>query len=161
MARGELGETVEYLYGSSRRTGRFLEDNNIAIPQVTQTITSPAPRWLPTFSRSTTSSGSLRPQVAKAIERALGQIAVNRFNAPGPIQYAKGMSNVVFGEFKVYEFGTGRVPPRQPAVMFTAADYNRKDRGSVAICLFGSMDNFPEHVQSTGPGWDGGPFVEG
>jgi hypothetical protein len=154
---GELGVTVEYLYWSSRRTGRFLEDNNLVAQPVTRTITSPAIRLFPTFSRSTTSSDSLRPEVAKTIERALGQIAVTRFNAPSEIKYAKGTSTVVFGEFKTFEVKH----ERQPAVMFTVMDYNKRDRESVAICLFGSMDNFLEYVQSTGPGFDGGPWSEG
>jgi hypothetical protein len=33
-------------------------------------------------------------------------------------------------------------------------NYDRRDRNSVAICLFGSMDNFPEYVQSAGPGYE-------
>ena len=145
----ELGGTVEYLYWSSRRTSRFVEDNNVTVQQVTRTITSPALKLLPTFSRSTTSTGNLRPQIAKAIEGALGQQIVTRFNAPGPIRYAKGSSTVVFGEFVTWLVK----PERQPALMFTVGDYDRKDRGSVAICLFGSMDNFPEYVQSVGPGF--------
>jgi hypothetical protein len=148
-AMGELGGTVEYLYWSSRRTSRFVEDNNLTVQQVTRTMTSPALAWLPTFSRSTTSTGNLRPQIAKAIEEALGQLAVTRFNAPGPIRYAKGISNVVFGEFVTWEVK----PERQPALIFTVADYDRKDQGSVAICLYGSMDNFPEYVRSAGPGF--------
>ena len=154
---GELGGTVEYLYWSNRRTSRFLEDNNVAIPAVTRTVASPAFSWLPTFSRSTTNPGNRRPQIAKAIEGALGQIAVTRFNAPGSIEYAKGTSTVVFGEF----ITLGNPPPRQPAVMFTALDYDRKHRESVAVCLYGSMDNFPEYVQAAGPGFDGGRFREG
>lgn len=149
---GELGGTVEYLYWSARRTGRFIEDNNLAGPQVAWTITSPALRFLPTLSRTATSSGSLRPQIARTIERALGHIAVTRFNAPSPIKYAKGTSSVVFGEFKTWMVK----PERQPAVMFTAVDYDRRDRGSVAICLYGSMDNFLEYVQEAGPGFRDG-----
>jgi len=45
--------------------------------------------------------------------------------------------------------------------MFTAVDYDSKDRESVAICLYGSMDNFPEYVQSAGPASYGGPLAEG
>jgi hypothetical protein len=44
--------------------------------------------------------------------------------------------------------------------MFTTGDYDRRNRESVAVCLFGSMDNFLEYVQSTGPGFDGGPLKE-
>jgi hypothetical protein len=40
--------------------------------------------------------------------------------------------------------------------MFTAVDYDKKDRGSVAVCLYGSMDNFLEYVQEAGPGFRDG-----
>jgi hypothetical protein len=150
---GELGGTVEYLYWSARRTSRFMEDNGLSVQPVTHTLTSPAVGWLPTFSRSETSASGTRPQIAKAIENVLGQIAVTRFDAPGPIQYAKGTNLVVFSEFM------HAVSPRenQPTVIFTMADYSRRNRESVAICLFGSMDNYPEYIQDAGPnvkhGW--------
>ena len=114
----ELGGTVEYLYWSARRTERFLNDNNIPIPQLTTTIASPARGWLPSLSRTVVDLGNRRPQIAKTIETALGQIAVNRFDGPSPIKYAKGTSPVVFGEFKTWDVKH----ERQPAVMFTAVD---------------------------------------
>lgn len=150
---GEPGGTVEYLYWSTRRTSRFMEDNGLSVQPVTQTLTSPSLGWLPTFSRSKTSASGTRPQIAKAIEGALGQIAVTRFNAPGPIQYAKSTSVVVFSEFM-------HASPRRedrPTVIFTMVDHSRRDRESVAVCLFGSMDNYPEYIQNGGPkkshGW--------
>ena len=146
---GELGGTVEYLYWSTRRTSRFIEDNGLSVQPVTQTFTSPSFGWLPTFSRSKTSASGVRPQIAKEIEGALGQIAVSRFNAPGPIQYAKGTSVVVFSEF----MHVSSQREDRPTVIFTVVDHSRRDRGSVAVCLFGSMDNFPEYVQSAGPGY--------
>jgi hypothetical protein len=153
----ELGGTVEYLYWSTRRTERFLNDNNIPVPQLSTTIASPGRGLLPTFSRTVVDLGNRRPQIAKKIEAALGQIAVRRFDGPSPIKYAKGTSPVVFGEFITWDVEHGR----KPAVMFTAVDYDWQDRRSVAICLYGSMDNFPEHVQAAGPGYDGGPLDEG
>lgn len=146
---GELGGTVEYLYWSTRRTSRFIEDNGLSVQPVTRTFTSPSFGWLPTFSRSKTSASGVRPQIAKEIEGALGQIAVSRFNAPGPIQYAKGTSVVVFSEF----MHVSSQREDRPTVIFTVVDHSRRDRGSVAVCLFGSMDNFPEYVQSAGPGY--------
>jgi hypothetical protein len=151
----ERGGYIEYLYWSSRRTDRFLEDNDLADKPVTRTVTSPSLGWIPTFSQSTTSSGTSRPRVARNIEKSLGQIAVSRFDAPGPIHYAKGVSTVVFGEFLL---GVNSEDPRQPAVMFTAVDYDHDDRDSVALCLYGSMDNFPEYVQASGPALGGGPL---
>lgn len=150
---GELGGTVEYLYWSTRRTSRFIEDNGLSVQPVTRTFTSPSFGWLPTFSRSKTSASGVRPQIAKAIEGALGQIAVSRFNAPGPIQYAKGTSVVVFSEF----MHVSSQREDRPTVIFTVVDHSRRDRGSVAVCLFGSMDNYPEYIQDRGPkshwGW--------
>ena len=49
---GELGGTVEYLYWSTRKTNRFLEDNDLVVRAVTRTVTSPSLSWLPTFSKS-------------------------------------------------------------------------------------------------------------
>jgi hypothetical protein len=150
---GELGGTVEYLYWSTRRTSRFMEDNSLSVQAVTRTFTSPALGWLPTFSRSTTSESGTRPQIAEAIEGALGRIAVAKFNAPGPIQYAKGTSTVVFGDF----MGATSQQDERPAVMFIIVDYSRRYRESVAVCLFGSMDNFLEYIRESGPltaeGW--------
>jgi hypothetical protein len=152
---GELGGTTEYLYWSARRTSRFMEDNGLSTQPVTQTLTSPSFGWLPTFSRSKTSTTETRPQIATAIEGALGQTAVTRFDGPGPIQYAKGTSIVVFSEFM--HACPKRKNYREPTVIFTMADYSRKDRESVAVVLFGSMDNYPEYIQHAGPkkteGW--------
>jgi hypothetical protein len=153
---GELGGTTEYLYWSARRTSRFMEDNDLSIETVTKTFTSPSIGWLPTFSRSKTSASWTRPQIAKAIEGTLGQTAVTRFDAPGPIQYAKGTSVVVFSEFK-HAYSKRDQPDRRPTVILTMVDYSRRDRESVAVILFGSMDNYPEYIQDAGPkqsyGW--------
>ena len=97
---GELGGVTQYLYWSSRRTERFLNDNNLPIPQLATTISSPSIRWLPTLSRTVVDLGNRRPLIAKKIETALGQVAVSRFDGPTGITYAKGLSPVVFGEFK-------------------------------------------------------------
>ena len=137
---GRLRGTVEYLYWSSRRTERFLNDNNLAVPQLTTTISSPGISWLPTFSRTVVDLGNRRPLIAKKIETALGQVAVSRFDGPRGITYAKGISPVIFGEFKNWD--DREVLERQPALMFTAVDYDRKHPASVPVCLFGSMDNF-------------------
>ena len=147
---GELGGTVEYLYWSARRTSRFMEDNGLSVQPVTRTFSTPSLGWFPIFSRSRTSVSGTRPQVARTIEVALGQNAVTKFNAPGPIEYAKGTSTVVFGDFM------GVPQEDHPAVMLTIVDYSRRYRGSVAVCLFGSMDNFPGYIQGSGPRTAGG-----
>jgi hypothetical protein len=155
---GELGGTIEYLYWSKRRTSRFLEDNDLTTDPVTRTITSPSFNWFPSFSRSSTRALNTRPQISKVIENALGDIAVSRFDTPGPVAYAKGTSAVVFGEFALWPSSK---PRRKPAVIFTALDHDKDDRSSVAVCLYGSMDNFLEYVQAAGPGFDGDKSGEG
>lgn len=83
----------------------------------------------------------------------MGRIAVAKFNAPGPIQYAKGTSTVVFGDF----MGATSQQDECPAVMFTIVNYSQRHREAVAVCLFWSMDNFPEYIRESGPrtaeGW--------
>jgi hypothetical protein len=129
-----------------------MEDNGLSVQPVTHTLASPSVGWLPTFSRSKTSTSRTRPQIAKAIEDALGKIAVTRFDAPAPIQYAKGTNLVVFSKFM------HATSPRenQPTTIFTMADYSRRNRESVAVCLFGSMENYPEYIQGVDPNVNGG-----
>jgi hypothetical protein len=81
------------------------------------------------------------------IEKDLGSRAVNRFKAPTRIGYAKGINQLIFGEFRTLP----EVPPRKPALVWTAADYDADDPHSVAICLFGSMSNFTEYIQDAPP----------
>ena len=78
-------------------------------------------------------------------------MAMTSFDQPEEIGFAKGIGTSVFGEFVTW--GKDGVS-RSQAVIFTTADYGDKDRNSVAVCLFGSMENFTEHVQSAGPGFD-------
>ena len=68
-------------------------------------------------------------------------------NAPAPIGYAKGINQLIFGEFRTLP----EVPPRKSALVWTVADYDADDQNSVAICLFGSMKNFTEYIQSAPP----------
>src|SRR5215471_18498551 len=126
--------TVEYIYWSDRRTKALLNGKNIPISvSTTKTVSSPAMKWFPSFSRSSTFDESPKPQLAKLVEGALRKDTVSGFNLPGRIKYAKGIGNVVFGEFVTWlvdKQGT------EPAVMFTACDYDNGDRGSVAVPLW-------------------------
>jgi hypothetical protein len=149
---GEMSETVQYLYWSKRRTERFIEDNSLTSDSFSYTITTPSFGWLPTFSRTSSRlTDGTRPKIANAIEHSLGGMAVTSFNQAEEIEFAKGVGTTVFGEFVTW--GKDGVS-RSQAVLFTTADYSESDRSSVAVCLFGSMENFPEHVQSAGPGFD-------
>jgi hypothetical protein len=144
-------EATEYLYWSKRKTERLIEDNGLAPNSVSHTITTPSFGWLPTVSRSSSHENGGRPKMAKAIESWLGTLAVSSFDDPEEIRFAKGEGKMVFGEF--LSSGKNGIS-RSQAVIFSKADYNANDQGSVAVCLFGSMDNFLDYVQSAGPGYD-------
>lgn len=154
---GELGGTVTYLYWSDRRTSNFLQNNGIQQPSITQTVSTPGSKFLPGFSRATTVHDSPRHKVAKLIESKLGQSAVTAFNSPGPIRYAKAKSSVVFGKFIMSENWIDddvirhEALDRPPALVFSSCDYDDHDRDSVAVCLFGSLENFAGHIQDAGP----------
>lgn len=154
---GELGGTVTYLYWSDRRTSKFLRDNGIQLSSTTRTVSTPTLQWLPAFSRSTTIQGSSRHHIANIIESKLGQSAVMTFNSPGPIRYAKAKSSVVFGQFMLTESWIDddavrhKALNRPPALIFSSCDYDDYDRDSVAVCMFGSMENFAGYIQDTGP----------
>jgi hypothetical protein len=138
----------KYPYFSNSRTGAYLSDHEIIIPQTAYTVTSPSLSGLPTVSRTTTATGSpTRATIARLIEKDLASGAVTRFNAPPKIHYAKGTSQLIFGEFRTLQ----EVRSGKPALIWTATDYDHDDRHSVAICLFGSMSNFTEYIQNAPP----------
>lgn len=139
---------VKYAYFSDSRTGAYLSDRGITIPQTAYTVTSPSVSGLPTVSRTTTGAGDpSRAAIAKLIEKDLGSRAVTSFNAPGQIDYAKGTSQLIFGEFRTLSEGQSD----KRALIWTAADYHNDDQHSVAICLFGSMSHFTEYIQNAPP----------
>jgi hypothetical protein len=136
---GEMGGAVTYLYWSEQRITKFLNDNGIERPPITTTFTSPGLSMLPIISRAITRRRTSRSQITDLIENSLGQSAVTAFDAPAPIQYAKGLGDMTFGEFVVPQFVTNRIDlaaapePTSPAVIFTQADYNLDNGDSVAV----------------------------
>jgi hypothetical protein len=126
----------KYPYFSNSRTGAYLSDHEITIPQTAYTVTSPSFSGLPAVSRTRTATGSpSRATIARLIEKDLASGAVTRFNAPPKIHYAKGTSQLIFGEYRT----VSEVQSGKPALIWTAADYDNDERHSVAICLSGSM----------------------
>ena len=143
---GELGGVVSYLYWSERRIEAILTDNGIQLPESSSKITSPSVYGLaPVYERSV--AGRQRASIADLIERSLGQSVISRFDGdPGP-RYAKGLGTLVFGQF-INAFEYPRESAKHRALMFTPCDYDDFDQGSVAICLFGSMENFAGYVNA-------------
>ncbi len=144
---GELGGVVSYLYWSERRIDAILSDNSIQAPESSSKITSPSLYGLaPIFEHSVSGGRPQRADIADLVERSLGQSIISRFDAdPGP-RYAKGIGTLVFGQF-INDFEYPKESAKHRALMFTSCDYDDSDQGSVAICLFGSMENFAGYVR--------------
>jgi hypothetical protein len=156
MKLGERGGAVKYLYWSQRRINKILDDNGLRVRQTSTKITSPSIQGIaPTVEYTASSGVPLRSEIASLIENSLGQLVVSDFDTPVEIRYAKGIGTIVFGEF-IDEVGSLE-PSRRHALMFTSCDYGNVERDTVAICLFGSMENFVDYISSSGPvserGW--------
>jgi hypothetical protein len=147
---GELGGSVTYLYWSERRIQRLLSDNGILISTSSTKITSPSISGLiPTVEHTFNPPLQFRANIAAAIERAFGQTVVSNFDGEPGARYASGRGTLVFGEF-IHDYPEHLQGINQRALAFTSCDYDETDKNSVAICLFGSMDNFADYVQTSG-----------
>jgi len=139
---GELGGVVTYLYWSERRVQAILTDNGIQLPESSSKITSPSFNGLaPIYEHSVGGRKPLRANIADLIEHALGQSVISRFDSDSGPRYAKGVGTLVFGQF-INDFDYPQESAKHRALMFTSCDYDESDRGSVAICLFGSMEGY-------------------
>lgn len=144
---GELGHIVKYLYWSERRIESLIADNNIKLLKPTETtLKSPSIPFVPTIERKTSYVPPGRHDVARAVETALGDIAVSSWETPPPARYAKGVGSIVFSEY----------PKLKERGMVTAGTVSSHSRGSVAICMFGSFNNLADVVSAGGSsqvGW--------
>jgi hypothetical protein len=156
---GELGGVVSYLYWSERRVQRILSDNGIQLSSGVTKFASPSMQGLvPTMEHTMGGKVAQRANIADLIERSLGQSIMSDFDSvPGP-RYAKGVGTLVFGEF-INDFDKDPLERDRRALIFSSCDYNESDKDSVAICLFGSMENFADYVASSGPLSDEGGWT--
>lgn len=149
---GVLGGSTTYLYWSARRVARVLEDNGLQInPGWHKKIVTPSIGGVtPQLELTAPQVPVLRTEVADQLERALGELVVEDLTTTYPVQYAKGVGSLVLGEFVEIN---GRSSNR--AIIFTEVE--QADYGPIAVCLFGSMDNFADYVQEASPltrdGW--------
>ncbi|MEU5847287.1 hypothetical protein [Saccharopolyspora shandongensis] len=122
----------------------MLEDQGVHILEKKQRkYSTPNVRgFLPALEWSSEISSLTRPELAQKAERTLGQNVVGELSGPRPVTFVKGIGEVVFGEFA----GTGTESGR--ALLYATKDTS--DGHSVAICLFGSMDNYADFVVSAG-----------
>jgi hypothetical protein len=139
---GVHGGIQRYLYWSDRRVRSVLEDQGVRILEKRQRkIATPNLRsFLPTAEWTSETSAATRPELAAKVEAVFGQEAVFDLGSPAPITFAKGTGTVVFGEF-----AGGR---SSLALMYTSQ--SNPDGTRVAVCLFGSLENYADFVVAAG-----------
>jgi len=136
---GELGAIRSYAYWSDRRIRDIASANGIALERrvswKAKTASIPLIGGLEFAQEARTLD---RAEVARRIETAIGDLAVEDFVTPPPAVFAKGVGRVDFAQF------TGGVEKRQGVVMHTST---RSSTGArVDVCLFGSLQNTADYV---------------
>jgi hypothetical protein len=146
---GERGGVQHYLYWSDQRIRRFLDDQGIAVSERTENkLSSPTfSGFAPTLQTVWEKHVPYKVEIAKKVEGTLGRLAVNDFDSPAPIRFARGIWTVIFGEF-VEPFGdendVSQGYPRR-ALMYAYCVTRSKLR--VGVCLFGSVHNYADYVK--------------
>ena len=137
---GELGGAQKYLYWANRRILRWLEDSDIKIPESSQwkVKTPNFGNVIPTVEISRDGGRTTKTELANIFQRSFGQRIVSDLSSLAPIEFASGVSPVTFGEF-VSPDGTP-----QRALIYASVSVECGD--PVAVCLFGSLENYADFV---------------
>lgn len=147
---GELGGAQKYLYWANRRILRWLDDSNVKIPESSQwKMTTPNfGNIFPTIELAHNEGRTTKAELAGIFQRSFAQRIVTDLSSPAPIAFASGTGPITFGEF----ISLNGVPER--ALMYINVPVERGD--AVAVCLFGSMENYAEFVIEAGTHRGGG-----
>ncbi len=136
---GELGVIHSYAYWSDRRIRDIASANGITLERrvswKAKTASIPLIGSLEFAQEARTLD---RAEVAHRIETAIGDVAVQDFVTPPPVEFAKGVGHVEFAQFM------GGVEKRQGVVMHTSTRSSTGVR--VDVCLFGSLENTADYV---------------
>jgi hypothetical protein len=136
---GELGAIRKYAYWSERRIRAIASDNGISLARrvswKARTATIPVLGSLEFAQEARTLD---RAEVARRIETAIGNLAVQDFVTPPQVAFAKGVGHVEFAQF------AGGTEKRQGLVLHTTT---RSSIGArVEVCLFGSVENTADYI---------------
>lgn len=146
---GERGGIGRYAYWSDRRIRGIASDNGIALERRL--------RWraklriipfVPEFEIGQEAATLGRAEIARRLEVAIGDHAVEDFVTPPSVRFAKGTGRVSFAQF------AGVATVNDGVVVHTSVRSSTGDR--VEVCLFGSLDNMRDYVvasDKTGGGW--------
>ncbi len=130
---------TKILYWSSRRIGAVAEGHGIDLtPHAATEVASP--RWgpLPSVSRRDSPRPLTHVEQLRRVEEGLGEGVDRSFDSTGAFGFAASRTTLSFAEIP-YE----PVPTR--ATMF--AEVHPRSSGPIAVCLFGSLDNFTEFLR--------------
>ena len=144
---GELGGAQKYLYWANRRVLQWLEDSNVGVSESSQWkwTTPNFGSVLPTIEVAPGKGRTTKTKLASSFQRSFGQRIVSDLSSPAPIGFAKGEGKVTFGEF----VSPAGVPQR--ALMYASVPITTDDgEASVAVCLFGSLENYADFVIEAG-----------
>jgi len=145
---GELGAVRRYSYWSDRRIRQIAADNDINLtPRWLLGIRTPTLSILPQVEASERPGTPRRNKIAVKIETAIGLLAVEDFETPPPVRFAKGVGSLSFACF------SSLYAKKKALLIHTRTKSSSGCR--VEICLFGSMENCADYLglQTEAPGW--------
>ncbi len=147
MSKGSPGKKI--LYWSDRRVETVAEGHGIHLqPRATTEWMTPGLGALPVARRQQPARPLSRIEKAEAVEAGLSGTIERSFDSQGPCAFVAGQTSISFARLQAVE-------DDNHAVML--AEFTPPTGHSVAICLFGSMTNFVEFVQTAQPppgaGW--------
>jgi hypothetical protein len=136
---GELGVVRTYAYWSDRRIRDIASANDIALERrvswKAKIVSIPFVGGLEFAQEACT---PVRAEVARRIETAIGDVAVQDFATPPEVTFAKGVGHIEFAQFG------GGLEKQRGMVMHTST---RSSTGArVDVCLFGSLENTADYV---------------
>jgi len=151
----------KYLYWSQRRVSHVTEDRGIHLPKPSEYNLGANIGAINVGKKVQSGNGSSRHDVAETLVDRLSPARLDA-GAAGPEQgmpFTVGTGTIAFSEFR----GDEKLGMERLAIGYAA--FNTSDGKSVALCLFCSLDNFVEFIQSSDSGvkrgwsWSSSPAV--
>jgi hypothetical protein len=136
---GELGVVRRYAYWADRRIRDIASENDISLQRrVSLKAKSAAIPGIGSLELAQEARTLDRAEVARRIETAIGDVAVQDFVTPPPVAFAKGIGRVEFSQL------AGVSEKRDGVVLYT--NTRSSTGGRVDVCLFGSLENTADYI---------------
>jgi hypothetical protein len=144
---GELGTINRYSYWSDRRIRSIAADNSVDLER----------RWLlgikfPTLLSFLPAAEFMEQQriaqhheIARKLERAIGQSAVEDFVTPPPTRFAKGNTPVTLAAYTRWH--AEKKSERKGVIAHTRTVSS--DGSYIEVCLFGSIENCADYLSAS------------